>query len=73
MTVVPCAAARTARSATRAVFVVRGLDQVVDDPDHLLVFSGDRRVMPALRPRCLRAAGSFPPRVAHVGYLVGRR
>ena len=36
------------RHQTYAVFVVRGLDQVVDDPGHLLAFSGDRGVMPAL-------------------------
>src|ERR1039457_6044651 len=36
------------RHQTYAVFVVRGLDQVVDDPGHLLAFSGDRSVMPAL-------------------------
>ena len=36
------------RHQTYAVFVVRGLDQVVDDPGHLLTFSGDRGVMPAL-------------------------
>ena len=36
------------RHQTYAVFVVRGLDQVVDDPGHLLAFGGDRGVMPAL-------------------------
>ena len=36
------------RHQTYAVFVVRGLDQVVDDPGHLLAFSGDRGVMLAL-------------------------
>ena len=38
------------RHQAHAVFVVRGLDQVVDDPGHLLAFSGDRGVMPALAP-----------------------
>ena len=36
------------RHQAYAVFVVRGLDQVVDDPGHLLAFGGDRGVMPAL-------------------------
>ena len=36
------------RHQTYTVFVVRGLDQVVDDPGHLLAFSGDRGVMPTL-------------------------
>jgi hypothetical protein len=36
------------RHQTYAVLVVRGLDQIVDDPGHLLAFSGDRGVMPAL-------------------------
>ena len=36
------------RHQAYAVFVVGGLDQVVDDPGHLLAFGGDRGVMPAL-------------------------
>ena len=36
------------RHQTYAVFVVRGLDQVVDDLGHVLAFGGDRGVMPAL-------------------------
>ena len=51
------------RHQTHAVFVVRGLDQVVDDPGHLLAFSGDRGVMPALTSCCLRVAEPLPRRV----------
>ena len=36
------------RHQAYAVFVVRGLDQVVDDPGHLLAFSSDRGVTLAL-------------------------
>ena len=38
------------RHQAYAVFVVGGLDQVVDDPVHLLAFGGDGGVMPALAP-----------------------
>ena len=38
------------RHQADAVFVVGGLDQVVDDPGHLLAFGGDSGVMPALAP-----------------------
>jgi hypothetical protein len=36
------------RHQAGSVFVVRGLDQVVDRPGHLLAFSGDRGLTPAL-------------------------
>ena len=38
------------RHQAEAVFVVGGLDQVVDDPGHLLAFGGDRGVVPPLAP-----------------------
>ena len=38
------------RHQAHAVLVVRGLDEVVDDPGHLLAFGGHRGVVPALTP-----------------------
>ena len=61
------------RHQAYAVFVVRHLDQVVDDPGHLLAFSGDRGVMPALTSRRLRVAEPLLGRVQErqVGHRPG--
>ena len=61
------------RHQTCAVFVVRDLDQGVDDPGHLLAFSGDRGVMPPLTPCCLRVAEPLLRRVQErqVGHRPG--